>query len=590
LVTALAGLATLSAAQLRVVTHNISNYAGGRTADLQKIYFDSFGGRAMRPDVILGQEFQSQAAVNSFLSMLNTATNSTKNWAAAPFTDGPDTDSAMFYRTDKVQFVAANIISAGGSNPNPPRNTMRYDIRLRGYSVLQPKVALYCVHFKAGNTATDEARRLVEAGRIRTNAQTLDSSFWGFLIGGDMNVYTSTDDGYQKLIGSETNNLGRFFDPISRPGSWDGSATFKFIHSQDPFNSMNSRFDIILLSSNLVNSLGMDYIGAYGTQYGVGTWDSATHSYRIWGNDGGQNVGSPLRVTGNTMVGPDIAQSLRTVATSAGGHLPVFLDLYAPAELQATTTSVDFGKVIRGSNPSRNLTFKANYDTVLWSAAGVSNLPWKAAASSLFSVGTDAGTLTPGQSTNIAVGVNTATVGTINGSATVTPDDAQGNPVTIPLTAQVVPDVFVPPTFGEWGFSNPSTSGGFAQYANSDDQRFNLNVPRSFDWNNRFPSLLFTGAAPVTTVGTMALRLEMNASQAGRAVSVYARDRVGMLQFLGTVTPTLTDSVFNLPITNPNQFIDPANGQVQIVLTAGATAPGPAWTLRIDQLAFVITG
>lgn len=588
--TAIAGLATLSAAQLRVVTHNISNYAGGRTTDLQKIYFDSFQGRAMRPDVILGQEFQSQAAVNSFLSMLNTATNSTKNWAAAPFIDGPDTDSAMFYRTDKVEFVAANVISTGGSNPNPPRNTMRYDIRMRGYTVLQPKIALYCVHFKAGNTATDEARRLVEAGRIRANAEALGASFWGFLIGGDMNVYTSTDDAYQKLIGSEANNGGRFFDPISRPGSWDGSSTFKFVHSQDPFNSMNSRFDIILLSSALVNSLGMDYIGAYGTPYGVGTWDSATHSYRIWGNDGGQNVGSPLRVTGNTMVGPDIAQSLRTVATSSGGHLPVFLDLYAPAETQSTTTSIDFGKVIRGSNPTRNLTFKSNFDAAIWTSAGVSNLPWKAAGSAPFSVGTATGTLTPGQSTSIPVGLNTTTVGTLNGSVTITPDDAQGNPITVPATAQVVPDLFVPASFAEWGFSNPSTSGGVSQFSTSDNTTFNVNVRRSFGRNDRFPSLLFTGTAPVTTVGTMSVRLEMNASQAGRAVTVYARDRFGMLQILGTVTPGLTDAVTNLPITNPNAFIDPVSGQVQFVLTASSPTASAAWVLRLDQIAFVITG
>jgi hypothetical protein len=40
-------------AQLRIVTHNISNYGGGRNAALEAAYYDVFEGRSMAPDVIL---------------------------------------------------------------------------------------------------------------------------------------------------------------------------------------------------------------------------------------------------------------------------------------------------------------------------------------------------------------------------------------------------------------------------------------------------------------------------------------------------------------------------------------------------------
>src|SRR5690349_20318514 len=100
-----AGLACVSSAQLRVVTWNVSNYGGGRTTDIQQAVYGSFGGRSMNPDVTVTQEFTSSAAVASCISALNTAPGSPGTWAAGPFTNGPDTDNAFFYRSDRVDFV-----------------------------------------------------------------------------------------------------------------------------------------------------------------------------------------------------------------------------------------------------------------------------------------------------------------------------------------------------------------------------------------------------------------------------------------------------------------------------------------------------
>jgi hypothetical protein len=188
---ALLALSPLAAhAQLRVATWNISDYDGSdRTTALKTAVYGQFNCRSMAPDVFTTQEFMSQTAVNSFLSILNTATNSPGDWAAATFVNGPDTDSAFFYRTSKVNFVSDTIILNGGTGSTPPRDVHRYDVTLKGYAGTAPLLSLYSVHMKAGTsgsgTTGDEGRRQTEANAIRTNAQSLGHAF---LIGGDFNT------------------------------------------------------------------------------------------------------------------------------------------------------------------------------------------------------------------------------------------------------------------------------------------------------------------------------------------------------------------------------------------------------------------
>ena len=205
--------------QLRVTTWNVTNYSSGRVSEFQTSFYGVFEDRSMEPDLILGQEFLSQTGVNNFKSLLNSAAGSPGDWEAAPFVNGNDTDNAFFYRTSKVDFLGYTIVSTGGLAPEPPRNVLRYDVRLKDYTSDGAVLACYCSHMKAGSGTDDQARRLVEAGYIRDNAETLNSQ-WHFLYGADLNIQSSTQAAYQELVGSQANNDGRFFDPISRPGSW----------------------------------------------------------------------------------------------------------------------------------------------------------------------------------------------------------------------------------------------------------------------------------------------------------------------------------------------------------------------------------
>lgn len=321
----LASSTAAPAFDIRVATWNVSNYTGGRTTDIQNALFGSFEGRSARPDVIVTQEFTSAAAVSSFLSALNTAPGGFTDWAAANFTNGPDSDNAFFYRTSKATLTGQSIISAGGTDPLPPRDTNRYDLLL-GDGVT--RLSIYSSHMKAGTSSTDEARRLAEAKAIRQNARALGANI-NFLLAGDLNVHSSGDDAYDWLTESQANDGGRFFDPVTSPGAWSEEEDFKFLHTQDPSGAggMDDRFDFILGGSTLFDGVGLDYVGNASIPYSTSTWNDPNHSYRVWGNDG-TSFNSGLTINGNTMVGSSIAQSLVNAATVNGGHLPVFLDLH----------------------------------------------------------------------------------------------------------------------------------------------------------------------------------------------------------------------------------------------------------------------
>ena len=254
---------------LRIATWNVTDYTAtstSRDADFKTAIYGAYQGRALTPDVLLGQEFHDATAVSNFVALLNTAPGSPGDWNAAPFINGPDTDSTFFHRTSRVAYQATTLVSAGSSAAGQlPRNTYRYDLQIVGAATNSSLLSCYSVHMKAGDTDADQAERLTEAARIRDNAQALPAGR-NFLVAGDFNIQRSSQAAYQELVGSQANNAGRFFDPINTPGDWNNSSAFRFVHTQDPAGAsgMDDRLDQILLGISLGDGANLDYwtIGA----------------------------------------------------------------------------------------------------------------------------------------------------------------------------------------------------------------------------------------------------------------------------------------------------------------------------------------
>jgi endonuclease/exonuclease/phosphatase family metal-dependent hydrolase len=358
-------LAGASHAQLRVGIWNITFYDGEAELDdaFRTVLFDSFDGRSFRPDVLLIQEINAPST-SRFLDVLNSDPRGGQDWVRATVFDGPGVlDTAVYFRSSKVESAAGTLVSPGGGAPRHPRNITRYTLDLVGYEDAATRLVVYNTHMQAFSTPENELRRLDEAIKIRADAQMLPEGTH-FLVGGDLNVKRSTEPAYIELTESRRNDDGRVFDPIASPGEWFNNPGFVFIHSQDPITQMDDRLDQILLCDDLLDGEGLDYLGDWATPFSTSTFDDPNHSYRTWGNDG-STFDLQIRRRGNRMVGQAIATALFEHTQGLGGHIPVYLDLLLPPRVGAPQR-VSFGRVPQGQQLAVQVEVSNTGDVDLW--------------------------------------------------------------------------------------------------------------------------------------------------------------------------------------------------------------------------------
>lgn len=443
-------------AQLRVCTWNISNYGGGLQSDLQNVFYASFEGRSMSPDLFLGLEITSQTGVDTLVTVLNngyqaSTGSSNRPWIAAPFTNGPDTDGCVIYRSDKLTYISRTLLIAGGNVNGAPRDIYRYDLRVKGYDAQAADIVVVPVHYKSGSSSGEQARRLIEANAVRAGFTSVQNArpLANFLVGGDFNIQSSGQAAYGAMVNAGT---GQVIDPIKTPGSWNNNGNFRIVHTQDPIGAggMDDRHDQILISNTLANGTGLDYIGNVNLPYnafgspdipGTPEWNDLDHSYRAWGNDG-TTFDVAMRIVGNTMVGQTIAQSIVNCA-AGGGHLPVFLDLRVPAKASTSIVSNALPVIYVGDSVQQTLTVTNSADVALWTTAGVSNLNYSLSISGGGVFSTTGGNFVepidalPADGQTHIVTLNTSTPGAFTGSITLTTDDPDRPSIVIPLAANV---------------------------------------------------------------------------------------------------------------------------------------------------------
>ncbi len=429
---------TATADGLRIATWNITNYYGGRISDIQTAVYGEFEGRSFAPDIIIAQEIMDLTAAQEMRDALNTATDSPGDWALQ-FVAGDVgyEGTTLFYRTGTCIYRGRLVIGGSGT-PVPPRNPVRFTLWLQGYDFETAVLACYASHMKAGSTSTDQAERLTEARWIRDDAQTL-ADHYHFVLGADLNIQSSSEAAYQELIESQPNNDGRFFDPISTPGSWNNNCSYRFVHTQDPIGAggMDDRYDQLLVSDNLIDDSGFEYAGDATQPYSTTTWNDPFHSYRAWGNDG-TSCNTSLRTTGNTMVGATIAQALRNVATT-GGHLPVFLDLLVPPKIDSDALLL-FGAVPQDTVAESPLSVWNPGDTALWGPDGIADLDYTLAPSAGVTAPTGTFSHAVGDAANVhQIGIDTSTLGTFFGWVTIDSDSPEEPVRTVYIDGTVRP-------------------------------------------------------------------------------------------------------------------------------------------------------
>ena len=224
-----------------------------------------------------------------------------ETYAAGQYINGYDSDNAIFYKSDKFNFVS-----------NTPIYTALRDISELQlvHSTAGDTLRIYSVHLQAGNSGSSQTARVAEVDSLRkwTNALPTGTNF---MVCGDFNFY-SAETSYLKLLQDNVNDDGNFMDPITMTGTWSSVAN-ALHHTQSPrggsFGGLDDRFDLILYSTAMdpVNNAGIiDYVPG---------------SYTVYGNDG-QHYNDSVNKPPNSAVPQNIADALE----GASDHLPLYAE------------------------------------------------------------------------------------------------------------------------------------------------------------------------------------------------------------------------------------------------------------------------
>jgi hypothetical protein len=204
---------------------------------------------------------------------------------------------------------------------------------------------------------------------------------------------------------------------------------------------MDDRFDFLLMGDTLKDGKGLEYVGKWYKPYSTTTWNDTDHSYRVWGNDGG-SFNSTLRTTGNTMVGPTIAQAIidstgNSNPANVGGHLPVFMDLQLPGDFALDQDSINFGVYAQDTVAKRSLGMLNSVDTSVWNPEYVAKVRVSMTATGDFTAPAGEFTLGAGTRLESLISMVTAVPGDKQGSLTFTDLDT-GQTRTISLSGVVM--------------------------------------------------------------------------------------------------------------------------------------------------------
>lgn len=283
---------------VKIMTYNLLNYSGSTVKDQNFRKTIKYS----NPDILVVEEILSEAAMNRMLNeVMNYYTPDV--YSAGTFTNGFDTDNAVFYKPSKFTFIS-----------NTPIQT---DLRLINLYTLMHNltgdtVRLFAVHLKASSGASNEQQRLVEVNYMRnvTNAFAAGTEF---MVLGDFNIYYYNEPAYLRLIQVEPTNEGHFVDPYYLPGTWNQSGYAQYHSQSTRTNSLNDsgatggmddRFDMILNSKAVTENGRIKYIA---------------NSLTPLGNDGNHYNASINRLP-NSAVPDSIANALYY----GSDHLPVY--------------------------------------------------------------------------------------------------------------------------------------------------------------------------------------------------------------------------------------------------------------------------
>ncbi len=261
LLTVFMQLTAFSQDTLRVMQYNLFRYGeSGKEPSFKNPLLNTIV-TYVQPDVLGVNEVSATAdyAQNILTGALNI--NGVTSWRRGALSKaGVDKSltNTIFYNSNKLKLLSQDTVSTV-QREITGFNFMYVDSN----SVKTGDTIFFTVlvlHFKAGNTSSDEATRGNEAIQIVNYINAFGKSK-NIMVMGDYNVYTNTEAAFYQLT-TNTDSLNKLKDPLNKVGTWNNNSAYQNIHTQSThttqtggFSSggMDDRFDIMLCSKSLIS-------------------------------------------------------------------------------------------------------------------------------------------------------------------------------------------------------------------------------------------------------------------------------------------------------------------------------------------------
>lgn len=344
---------------LKVMYYNLLNFPDGGAVNRQDTMERIFD--YVRPDVLFVCELTSVSGANELLATLNglgAGPYQRANYVANQSSEN-NLQNMCFYRSEKLSLQGQDEILTG------LRDINEYELfQVDGITGDTVFLDFYVAHLKAASGGVNEAEREAAILNLKTHLNTRPPGR-NLVFGGDLNFYDSFEGGYQALL---NNPPVVFEDPINRPGSWSNSIAFDDIHTQSTRSGsfgggasggLDDRFDIILLSDNILDATG-------DVRYHTG-------SYKAIGNDGAhfnQSVNSGV----NNSAPPAVISALY----QSSDHLPVVMELIlnsepiVPVDTGTACGELFFSEYVEGTSNNKALElYNASAETLDLSAYSI---------------------------------------------------------------------------------------------------------------------------------------------------------------------------------------------------------------------------
>jgi len=318
---------------IKVMWYNVLNYPdinSARISYLQTIV------QHVKPDVFVVCELTSASGASNILNQaLNVGTSS---YAMVNYVNSPDDENMLYYNTEKLGFVRQEEITTS------LRNINEYVMYYKDPSLTSTSdtayLYMYACHLKAGNTSQDAAERAGETAVLRSYLNTRPYAE-NTIVGGDMNIYYSSETAYQNLVGPTQANL---HDPIG-PGNYHANPAFAIHHTQSTridqidggsTGGMDDRFDMMLFSDDVL-------FGQKGVQFIPG-------SYRAIGQDGNH-----YNMALNTPVNNSEPANIINALYYMSDHLPIYMELLVGETVGMNESLDKFDKITLHPNPANDI-------------------------------------------------------------------------------------------------------------------------------------------------------------------------------------------------------------------------------------------